>query len=305
MNIHLLSYYYDLLLCLDVKNLIFRHKLTILTPMKTLQVISRDKLSVSRFGDGEFSVMHHADSSRFQDRNPALTKKMEEVLTVPISKHLVCIPYFMRNRSPYRFHTRFFVQGFLLKHFNKDVRPFLRTDYQYGDSQFTRFYMMMEDKSKTAEIVEKIKSLWDKRDILIVEGENGRLGVGNDLLDNTKSIKRIIAPSKNAFSLYEEILDAAREHGKNRLILISLGMTATCLAYDLAKEGFWAIDIGQVDIEYMWWKMGATEKVPIPGRYVNEVNMQMYTDPSDPNDYQKQVVARLCKKREKSQTHCL
>lgn len=32
-----------------------------------------------------------------------------------------------------------------------------------------------------------------------------------------------------------------------RLILIALGMTATVLAYDLSKAGFWAIDIGHID----------------------------------------------------------
>jgi hypothetical protein len=44
---------------------------------------------------------------------------------------------------------------------------------------------------------------------------------------------------------------------KNILILISLGPTATVLAYDLAKLGYWAIDIGHIDNEYEWLKLEA------------------------------------------------
>lgn len=47
-------------------------------------------------------------------------------------------------------------------------------------------------------------------------------------------------------------------------------MTATVLAYDLAKNGYQAIDIGHIDIEYEWMLMGATEKIPVPGKFTNE-----------------------------------
>ena len=58
--------------------------------------------------------------------------------------------------------------------------------------------------------------------------------------------------------------------GKCDLVLLALGATATILAYDLAKEGLWAVDAGHLDVEYMWMKIGAETRVPIPGRYVNE-----------------------------------
>ena len=46
--------------------------------------------------------------------------------------------------------------------------------------------------------LQKIYAIKD-RDVIICEGEKTRMGVGNDLLDNCKSIKRIICPSENAF----------------------------------------------------------------------------------------------------------
>ena len=37
-----------------------------------------------------------------------------------------------------------------------------------------------------------LKRIWDGKDIVIVEGEKTKLGMGNDLLSNAKSIRRII-----------------------------------------------------------------------------------------------------------------
>lgn len=48
-------------------------------------------------------------------------------------------------------------------------------------------------------------------------------------------------------------------------------MTATFAAYDLAKVGLGAIDIGHIDIEYEWFLMWADDKVAIKVKYVNEV----------------------------------
>ncbi len=40
----------------------------------------------------------------------------------------------------------------------------------------------------------------------IIEGEKSRLGIGNDLFNNSKSIKRIICPIINAFNAYDKII---------------------------------------------------------------------------------------------------
>ena len=42
--------------------------------------------------------------------------------------------------------------------------------------------------------------------------------------------------------------------------LLPLGPAATVLAYDLFKAGYQAIDVGHVDVEYEWWRMGAHKK---------------------------------------------
>lgn len=296
MNLRILSFYYELLLIKDLSSFLFRRRLKVMNMEETIdKIVDEENLSVCRFGDGEFVVMAHPDSSRFQSFNPRMTEKLKEILLNPIDNCLLCIPYFIKSQTPYWFHTRLFVQGFLLKHFKRDVKPYINLCYNYGDSQFSRFYMMQNDKSKCGETVNKLKQIWEGQDVLIIEGEYSRLGVGNDLFDNVRSIKRVLGPAKNAFDKYEELIAEAYKYGKGKLILLALGMTATCLAYDLAKAGYWAIDIGHVDVEYCWWQMGATEKVPIPGKYVNEADKQSsYTlDEDVENEYNSQVIARV------------
>lgn len=52
--------------------------------------------------------------------------------------------------------------------------------------------------------------IWNKRDILLVEGKQAFIGVRNDLLVGTNSIRRIIAPSQNAFFVYDKILSVVK-----------------------------------------------------------------------------------------------
>ena len=92
-------------------------------------------------------------------------------------------------------------------------------------------------------------------------------------MNNSKSIKRIICPAENAFNSYEKILKFVIDlkSDKKTLILISLGPTATILAYDLHKLGNQIVDFGHFDINYEYYLRNATKKIIIPNKYINEV----------------------------------
>ena len=129
------------------------------------------------------------------------------------------------------------------------------------------------EKDKNIEYIEKLKDYFGNKDILILEGENTRFGLGNSLLKKAKSIKRIILPARDSFSKYQEILKEVGDNfSKDTLLLIALGPTATVLAYDFCGMGYQALDIGHMDIEYEWYLMGAKEKVDLPNKSVNEVS---------------------------------
>lgn len=287
--------YYRLFLLISKDNLLatFRKDLKIFDSYETVRHIIDNNYSVSRFGDGEFALLA-GKRNGFQFPNPLLAERLKEVLTSEINNLIVCIPFTLKDWSFCRFSSKLFAAGFCWERVKDWVIPFIHTDRIYGDSLFTRFYMMKKDKSQCGEYVSYMKQIWNNRDLLIVEGEKSRLGVGNDLFSNAKSIKRILCPNENAFDKYNEILELTLKHCDNRLVILALGMTATVLAYDLTKNGIRALDLGHVDVEYEWMLMGAKEKCAIPGKMMAEVKHGKNPEDVDSSScYYQEVLARV------------
>ena len=115
------------------------------------------------------------------------------------------------------------------------------------------FYYALEDKGQCGKWAEDIRQIWNDKDVVVVEGERTHNGVGNDLLDTAKSIERIIGPSAQAYAKVDEILSCCKEYPKDRLFLVSLGVAAKFLVEKLFLEGYRALDIGNLDMEYEWY----------------------------------------------------
>lgn len=153
--------------------------------------------------------------------------------------------------------------------------------------------MDWRDKSVALSRFTQVKSIWSGRDVLLIEGELTRLGVGNDLLDNAASIRRVLCPAENAYDFHDRILAEAAGNRPADLVLVSLGPTAKPLVFDLSHRGYQAIDVGHLDVEYEWYLGGAQQKTQVPGKYVNEVNGgKLATACHDPT-YQDQIVCRI------------
>ena len=244
----------------------------ILSPLDTLNEIIYNNKSISRFGDGEIKLIYGV-GIRFQKPSKELSVRLKEVLESQLNGLLVGI-----NNSLKRDYLNLFDErgrdfwGRWAENNKVKISKLLNNDVNYGSSLISRFYLEYQDKSGVSEFVKVLKKVWDGKDILIVEGKKSRLGVGNDLFDNTKSIQRILCPVTNAFDIYDKIYDEILKYGKNKLILLALGPTATVLAYDLYNDGYQALDIGHVDIEYEWYLKKAKSKVQIKNKFVNEVN---------------------------------
>lgn len=286
----------DILATVRYRLFVLRYHFKIIKSEKTIDVILSKKLSVARFGDGEFKWILGIKQNSFQDQDSLLSVRLAEIINTNSPRCLICIPEILVNDNGYTTRTKKFWHNFVRWH-GKEVVKFLSDKKMYGDTNFTRWYRSKKMKdSEYKNVIRLLKKIWDKRDVLIVEGELTRFGVGNDLLDNANNVKRIIAPSKNAFSYYDEILRIAKEHGRNKLVLVALGPTATVLAYDLSEFGIQAIDIGHLDIEYEWYLRGAHEqKIKIPGKYVNEaggIDEEM-NDKKALRKYSEQIVARV------------
>ena len=266
----------------------------IASPDETIDKIVNDKCSISRFGDGEFDMICGV-GMKYQKYNKELAKRLKQVLDSDEQGLLIGINNVidLEYSEKYNDFANNFWKGWL--HDNKfKLLKLLSKNKQYYSSNITRFYIDYKDKSWVGEYVNNLRRIWDNQDVVIVEGEYSRLGVGNDLFDNMKSIQRIICPSENAFEIYDKILNEILKVDKNKMIMLALGPTATVLAYDLYKAGYRAIDIGHVDIEYEWFLRKATEKIKIETKYVTEVK-DGENDIQDIKDekYEKEIIARI------------
>lgn len=241
---------------------------------QTIEKLNDSECGISRFGDGEIKWLLKDNSNSFQEPSVELSKKLEEVLRSDLPNLLIGLPDAFLNTTQLVPSAKRFWRIMIVK-YGSEIEQKISKNTQYYNANISRNYIDYKDKSISTEYLDKIKKIWKNREVLIVEGEMTKMGVGNDLFDEVSSVERIICPPTNAFSKYSEILKAVKDvYKKNnkKLIILSLGPTATILAYDLAKEGIRAIDIGQIDIEYEWLLNGVTKKEPVLGKYVNEVS---------------------------------
>lgn len=258
---------------------------------ETLDKILQEHCSMSRYGDGEFEVMTGSGNG-FCTYSPFLAEKLKTILSEEIPGHIVGLPYGLLSQKNLRLRTKVFWIAFFCKTFNI-WKKYLKPGRIYYNAEVTRFYFACRNKSVCPEYLNKLKQIWEQRDILLIEGEYSRLGVNNDLFNNARSLQRILGPTQNAYTRYADLLKKATETGKDKLILIALGQTATALAYDLAKAGFWAIDIGHLDVEYEWFLRKAKDKVKIEGKHVNEAKYVPTEEKFSNQTYEKQIIAKI------------
>ena len=256
------------------------------------EIVEKGK-SLSRFGDGELDLALGRGNS-LQERDKVLSLRLKEVLTSDLENLLIAIPDVYGSMEGRTEEFKKCFRHHLANGGREQVYALLDFERTYFDAFITRPYKDFTDKSMAEDKFEAIKQIWKGRDITIIEGEWTRLGLGNDLLAGAKTCERILCPSINAFQRYDLILQEAKKVDKSRLILIALGAAATVLAYDLAKEGYQALDIGHIDVEYEWFLRGEDRKVPIPGKYVNEAPGGRITEETgDLPDYSEEVIARI------------
>lgn len=246
-------------------------RLKIMTIEETVDDIIGNKKSISRFGDGEFLLLLKKRDLAFQRLDVILCDKLLQVLNNRNPKLCVAIPDSLNSRKGLEKYAKIHWLLFI-NTYSENLAKLFDRNYNYGNSNMTRIYAGMKDKAKSKQYFDKIKTIWENQEVLIIEGELSRLGVGNDLFDKAKKVERIICPNINAFAKYNEIKESAYCHGKGKLILVGLGPTATVLCSELCNGGFWAIDVGHIDVEYMWMLLGVKQRTSIKGRFVNESN---------------------------------
>lgn len=271
----------------------FLTKPRVKTINETLDFILENKASLSRFGDGELYLMHKGYLG-FQKSSSDLSDALWEVFAKDSSINCaICVQGILNGFDP-------IYRNSVIAHWTKHLYVYGRVYYKYRgnktnyDTCVTRLYSQFNDRSNVAGYFGKWKRVFDNRELLIVEGELTRFGIGNDLIASAKSVERILCPAENAFDVYSKILSEIRKYSQQKLVLVALGPTATLLAYHLSLEGFQVIDIGHLDIEYEWFINKVEYKAKVKNKYVNEQGganelNETFVDPI----YDSQIVSRI------------
>ena len=261
----------------------------------TIEQIMAGK-SLCRFGDGEFDIMAEHSRHKFQNDNSKLAQRLREVIALEDDDILIGIADNYGRLDKFNIDGKFGIRSYMTDETRAMHAKFLNPDRTYHNAYISRPYSLYANNHTEApkQHFEKLRTIWADKDIIIIEGCQSRLGYGNDLFDNAKSIKRIEGPATNSFDRYDDLLAAAKNHAfEGCLFLLALGASATVMAYDLAKAGHQALDIGHIDLEYDWYRNGNGNRSDTPYKYSNETDNGDRVQPINDPKFESQIIEKV------------
>ena len=233
----------------------------VLSVDETLDILLSTERSLVRFGDGEILLINGRGTA-FQNSEAGIGEELCDTLESDQENLMVAIPDVFDGLEKYIPATRSFWRDHLF-FFGKTYLKSCKRNVQYGNAFISRCYMILQDKTGCEAYFNKFRQVFKDKELLVVEGVNTHNGVGNDLFSLAKSVSRIIGPGKNAYAVRDQILTECCRFSKDMLIVVSLGIAAKGLVKDLYQKGYRVLDIGNLDMEYEWFLMKATEKKKI------------------------------------------
>lgn len=220
----------------------------VLTTTETLNEVIKNKKSLCRYGDGEYNLCSKELKGKniFQLKNEILEERLKEILVSEDKNILICIPPFEGKYNEFskndfkfpKFWKRYYYEN------GEIIIKLLNKNKVYGSAFVSRLTVFYENE------LTEIKKMWNNKKIVFVYSDKGRFEKDERIFDNILSSEEILIPAINAFSEYDFILKKCLEKEKDKLFLIAAGALATILAYDLAKKGYQALDIGHLPNSY-------------------------------------------------------
>lgn len=262
---------------------------------ETLRLITEEKKSLARFGDGEFSIAFNKSRQKFQRTDERLSKRIWEVFNGNIPEGLIiAIAKQYGNLDRFSEQAAQGIRLYLTEEIRRQHQEIVPINRIYSDAYITRPYVLYKDmfSEAPARRFDALKKIWKDKKIIIVEGALTRLGIGNDLLGQAKDIKRILAPAESSFDRYDDIYkECLKQACSADLFLLAIGPSSGILAFDLAVEDIQAVDVGHIDLEYEWFLAGQGVRVPVIHKYNNEiVGGDIVSEMNDPV-YNSQIIA--------------
>lgn len=287
------NFLYNILRMLHHRN--GKNNIKVISRLEVSQLLKKNiHLSLCRFGDGELGIAFTQHTIGFQEYSHTLSVRLQEILKSPqMDNMLVCIPDVFNGLEEMRpASADFWKQWYVM--FHSIIENNICKEYLYGDTNISRIYLPWRNRKYESQIVDNIRSVWTDKCLVICEGDKTRFGVGNTLINNAAIVKRIICPSENAWDKYELILKKCLDiSSEDCVFVLALGPTATVLAWDLAKYGLRALDLGHLDLQFEYMVRTYSCKKLIPNKYNNEVAGGRIVSECDDKSYVNSIIARI------------
>ena len=214
----------------------------VLSPQETLEIALKT-LCFSRIGDGEFNNIIGTRNS-FNEPDSKLEQRLKEICeTGSTANCLVCL-------NNYKLPKEHPVYNWFVHHGTRRLDLVLDkvrfAKQKYGDAYFL-IRNSQNEQRVDQQGLDRIKTLWNGQKVLFVC--NRKSPIIKDechLFDQVKQKEFLYIPDKNAFDHYEEILTDIKKYDQTWKIYLEAGATASVLAWDLAKEGYHAFDMGDI-----------------------------------------------------------
>jgi hypothetical protein len=222
----------------------------------------RSGYSFSRFGDGEFSIIKakNYNAVYFDTATPKAKEALLRVLVEPTSKHMVGVIHEDVVASQLSFANALSQFKNLKSIINGPRMPLLAEyDRDMLDvySQLCKRGYVFEAGLIRNTSHKQHEELWLGRAVLYVTGSkktSEQYGYTVErLFSKATSVEVIETVTEQALSnYYDEILNKviSFKEAKSKMIIISLGMAGSVLAYDLSNLGYHAVDFGQPFVNY-------------------------------------------------------
>ena len=206
---------------------IIKHHPPVLSESESIERIVRDKVSVARFGDGEYKLCRNK-SLRFQRHSKELAHRLRMILYCDVPNFYAAVVSPLLGGENHKWKN----------HFVHNYRIIVKLN------DTPRLNSLVSFVEKPGDI-DRMKSIWHNRKAaLITNPQTMRMAESCGFFTNASALNFISVPNTETFSRYPSLLKEAKRQPDDTLFLLACGPTATVLAYNLHIAGYQAVDIG-------------------------------------------------------------
>ena len=224
----------------------------IMTVDETIDMLIKTNKSMARFGDGELNLML-GESIPMQKASPQLSNRLTEVFNSTDNGFCVAILYALYHSKENLTDINKHFWRYQGVKFRRAMEDFIDYDKIYGAAEMTLAYSYFKNYNYQV-YFDKMRQIWDKKDIVIVCGKTVFDKIETNIFDNAASIEYVHTPPIDAFEQYDSILNECLQKDISKSFILICGPTAKVLAYDLMKNNRRALNLGHIAKQYDWFK---------------------------------------------------